>query len=653
MWKQGTITDTVRGPIGTSVQRESPSYAYGISTPGRPVYTQILHEYNMKRKLDAGEVSEADLKVDARRTGHSFVMDDGDIDGKDRLIRLRTSTGHQVTMSDDGAAIHISHANGSTWIELGNEGTIDLYSANSINLRTQGQLNFHADEDINFYSGKNINMYAKENIKMECEKDFDLIGKQKWQAYSEKKVLIKSDGTLSQQSEQKTSIGAGREIIISSPGESHKILLNTEKADNIPKPKLITPTELPDTEIVGATGWVSVPKTLNSIVTRAPTHEPYAFHNEGVPVKVVAGSPPAPKAKPAPAKTQAKIDNVKAKPAPKTQVEVAEVGEQANTTNSVQQIGNVSQAGVMSIMTEHAGMINQPLTAITDKGFGKFGITPQHLSDINAIKPGVIDKALSTTAMLNKLKDPALFTGLGGISSLSDIGTEIAQSNIVQQGMSLSLDTLSENSILSGLESAGDTATMLGASLVNGASDVIDWVGGTASSVVDGAMDLVAKGSQFANSLAEGPGKEVIGGMLDKGGIPKSALSTISNVDTTALDNVADALTDNVKIPSISSVSTAVQGEISGISPDNIGKMIEGGITNVGDFLGGLPDTIGDGLENVGDFIGDIPGNIGDGIGSISDTLSDLNPTKLTDLALDVGSNGLVKIAKNKITEFF
>jgi len=35
------------------------------------------------------------------RAGHTFVMDDGTLYGKDQLIRLRTSLGHQILMSDE------------------------------------------------------------------------------------------------------------------------------------------------------------------------------------------------------------------------------------------------------------------------------------------------------------------------------------------------------------------------------------------------------------------------------------------------------------------------------------------------------------------------------------------------------------------------
>jgi hypothetical protein len=40
--------------------------------------------------------------------------------------------------------------------------------------------------------------------------------------------------------------------------------------------------ELPDVKFVANEGWKVEPGTLISSVTRAPTHEPYPYHNRGV-----------------------------------------------------------------------------------------------------------------------------------------------------------------------------------------------------------------------------------------------------------------------------------------------------------------------------------------------------------------------------------
>ena len=43
---------------------------------------------------------------------------------------------------------------------------------------------------------------------------------------------------------------------------------------------------MPDTSFSNSTGWNVAADGLESIVTRAPTHEPWPYHNQGVSIKV-------------------------------------------------------------------------------------------------------------------------------------------------------------------------------------------------------------------------------------------------------------------------------------------------------------------------------------------------------------------------------
>jgi len=59
-----------------------------------------------------------------------------------------------------------------------------------------------------------------------------------------------------------------------------------------------------DTEFDTSNGWQTVPDGLESIVSRAPTHEPYSYHNKGVDVEISleeGGVSPPPGAIPVPA----------------------------------------------------------------------------------------------------------------------------------------------------------------------------------------------------------------------------------------------------------------------------------------------------------------------------------------------------------------
>jgi hypothetical protein len=284
LFQQGLINDPVRGSIGSSSQRESPSTCYGMSTPGRPIYQGGLGggpngDQDALKELDQETL--ADLKVIGRRGGHTFVMDDGNLTGNDSLVRIRTSKGHQITMSDDGNCFYITHANGQTWIELGQEGTVDVFATNSVNVRTRGTINLHADEDINMYAGKKINMKSVEGTSVQSDGDLDVACKKTLSLFATMQIGVKSNGALALKGKLASLEATGPLSLKGLP-----ISLNGAPGLPVNTPKGITKTLMPDTDFNSSTGWTVAATGLESIVTRAPTHEPYPYHNQGVPVKV-------------------------------------------------------------------------------------------------------------------------------------------------------------------------------------------------------------------------------------------------------------------------------------------------------------------------------------------------------------------------------
>ena len=296
LFQQGIINDQIRGSIGSSSQRESPSNCYGISTPGRAIYLGGIGDDSSGGEAaitgsDLKNKPASAAKVIGRRGGHTFVMDDGDLNGNDNLIRIRTSKGHQITMSDDGNCFYITHANGQSWIELGQEGTLDVYSTNSINLRTDGTINLHADKDINMYAGGNLNLKGKGSASVQSDGDLNIANKGKMTLFSQGTMGIKSTGSLAIES-QLGSWSAKSSLSL----KGSVLLLNSGPGLPVAAPKGLTKYLQPNTEFNASTGWVVSPTGTESICTRAPTHEPYPYHNQGVPDTVSlddgSGSPP-------------------------------------------------------------------------------------------------------------------------------------------------------------------------------------------------------------------------------------------------------------------------------------------------------------------------------------------------------------------------
>jgi len=298
-FQQGLINDTERGPIGSSAQRESPSTVYGISTPGQPIYQGGSDPRSIRRQLETGELNPKDVQVIGRQGGHTLTMDDGDLEGANSLIRLRTAKGHQITMSDSGNFFYITHANGQTWIEFGGEGTIDVFSTNSVNIRTQGDINLHADRDVNMYAGRNFNVSSGQTTNIGSTAVLNLASEGTLTAYGAASVGIRSEASVNLR-----SLSGGWRCLSALNINALPVLLNSGLASDVKAPKLFSKTILDDTKFDYSRGWQVNPNGITSIVTRAPTHEPYPYHNQGTDAAssvAVPGQPtPPPAAVPVP-----------------------------------------------------------------------------------------------------------------------------------------------------------------------------------------------------------------------------------------------------------------------------------------------------------------------------------------------------------------
>jgi hypothetical protein len=74
-----------------------------------------------------------------------------------------------------------------------------------------------------------------------------------------------------------------------------QIQLNGGPKIEVETPKGLTKYLQPKVDFSSSVGWVVDPVGTESIVTRAPTHEPYPYHNQGVSVSVkLAGPAPSP-----------------------------------------------------------------------------------------------------------------------------------------------------------------------------------------------------------------------------------------------------------------------------------------------------------------------------------------------------------------------
>lgn len=286
MTQQGIVRDPVRGPISSSAQRETPSrVGWGVSTPGRPIYSGGYTDEDLAKRLaepNSSEPPDANLRVVARRGGHSIVMDDGDLVGRDQLIRLRTARGHQILMSDDSQTLMILHSNGQSYIELGKEGTVDVYSTNSINFRTQGDFNIHADRNVNIHAMKEFNVQA-ENLKIYSDKESTFRSLTSIRFNTLQNFSVKAEMAMSLESKAPASFASKSVTFIN----GKMVNLNTGFSPFIPTSiKPITLLAHTDTLHDPVKGFSAAPGKLLSITSRAPAHAPWVNAGQGVDVKV-------------------------------------------------------------------------------------------------------------------------------------------------------------------------------------------------------------------------------------------------------------------------------------------------------------------------------------------------------------------------------
>jgi len=534
MMQQGLIKDKTRGPITSNSQRESPSAVFGISTPGKAIYQGGLDEKDIKLKLERGEIKLQDVQVIARRGGHSIVMDDGDLEGRDNLVRIRTAKGHQITMSDDGDCFYIIHANGQTWLEFGKQGTVDVFSTNSVNVRTQGTINLHADKDINMYAGGSFNVKTPK-MTMEADAEMNLIGTGKMTLYSKNLIGIKSDGSLSLKNSSAGSWDGGSTLTL----KGGCINLNSGGAAPVSTPVPLKDIMLADTKFVQGSGWTVEFGKLKTIVTRAPTHEPYPYHNQGVNASTtLSEKPPADLTKQT-ATTLAKIDDL-----PVTNgITASTFAAQAPAQLSV---GSLDTAQVTGLLAQTAVDVNQPFDMLSaDKGIGKFGLSAGQLESSGFLKPGTVQTFLQDPAQLETvLSSGTVWTGKAGVSNLGDLlGSETLQNITQNEIMVTSLEGLKSAGIVTGSESPSELASFVQTASKFGVADTVAWVNGAAPADLVSEINSTAKNAQYAVNFVDTKTTE-----LQTGGIRLGAFS--NTVERGAVDLAVSDIIGNPKVPS-------------------------------------------------------------------------------------------------------
>jgi hypothetical protein len=495
----------------------------------------------VSKNIDSASTEQA--KLIGRKGGHTLVFDDGDFFGQNNLIRLRSASGHQITMSDDGQTLFIIHSNGQSYIELGKEGTVDIYATNSFNVRTKGDLNLHADNNININAKKQLNIYAEE-INVNSDKNTNVRVGENFSQQTVKNHTVKVDQSMSFLSKSNSSFKSDSVTYIN----GSKINLNTGSSPTVPaEVKPIPTVQHSDTFFDDTQGWVPAPSKLPSVNSRVPAHTPWTDANKGVDVEIdesAGGNFPSTPSAPLQA-TNSASSNVPVKvTTPSVTATVpntpsAKGNFDKNTTSAVVSQAAVS-AGTDPIKGQAAlaggGIVtnNGSKTAV----LGKLAHSPNQLERAGVLKPGsssVADKLIQDNKSLDQALPPNLFTGKDGITNASSYNkASNAQTATQVQLMNNGFNQLQANGVITGKESPTQIAGLVNGVAAFGIGPVTSYVNGASGSSPtplnqsnNGSIASTISSGNYAANMAEkvlGPVGSMVGSIISTGAAIGSAV---------------------------------------------------------------------------------------------------------------------------------
>ena len=283
---QGLLRDTVRGVTSSSARREIPSMVFGISTPG-PV------DKNGKKASIIYGGKKSDPAPVNRLGGSSFVMDDGDVNGDNELVRIRTRTGHQILLHNTDDLIYIANSQGTAWIELTGNGKIDIFAQDSVSIHTEKDFNIQAAHDVNIEAGNNVNIHSKKDIRLEADNDLSAMIRNNARITTKTELFLTSIGTVSIYGQDAVKTTSNLIHNLASAGirnSSTKITHNNpnDKAEQAgvkvadTLQQYILPMRTKSAGWGNATFYKSGAGTIQSIVPRIPTHEPWSLHENNI-----------------------------------------------------------------------------------------------------------------------------------------------------------------------------------------------------------------------------------------------------------------------------------------------------------------------------------------------------------------------------------
>lgn len=288
---QGLDNDRLRGISTASTTRDTPSRCYGFLSPlgnqfviddGWSLGDSNINWVNDPRVNDNDNQEKDDYGAYHSKKNWIASVDKGDKDNKlNRFhggFRFRTRNGTQLLILDVGN-IYMINKDGTSWVELSEDGYIDCYSQKGISAASEGNINLHAtkinieaEDTITLNGKKGIILNTSGNINADCSV-----------LCVSKKV---STPTLVSSSANINSLSSGSANLTGVfSGTLQGTCFYATYAGMVPTEQPMP--EIPDAEVndVEYPTYYDVEKEVNlgttsSVTSRIPTHEPWAGHDK-------------------------------------------------------------------------------------------------------------------------------------------------------------------------------------------------------------------------------------------------------------------------------------------------------------------------------------------------------------------------------------
>lgn len=204
---------------------------------------------------------------------NSIAMDDRPENSR---IRFRTSSGHQMILDDTNERIYISTVQGNNWIEMDQNGNVDVYSARRVSIHSAMDVNITTDQTFRVYAKQGIHMTSGGEIRMTSANDTFIKAGGNIQTNASSDVNITSGET--------TNIKSGSSLNLQSGGDTN---INTQGQGAWKVGSTLNFLASSDVLVTGATiqlngpqaasaGEATAAKSFDAYFTnRVPEHEPY------------------------------------------------------------------------------------------------------------------------------------------------------------------------------------------------------------------------------------------------------------------------------------------------------------------------------------------------------------------------------------------